>query len=98
MKILFLTLIALVIPLFFVLIFVLGTYNRLAGLRNRCRASGSAPDQNLVSERQREAIKQYDEARRAFPAKLIARLFGFGPEQPVSGNVPTPAPSRVSGR
>ena len=98
MKILFLTFIALVIPLFFLLIFVLSTYNRLVGLRNRCRASASASNRDLIAERQREAIKQYDEVRRTFPANVIARLFGFGPEQPISGNVASSAPARVSGQ
>jgi len=97
-KILFLTLIALVIPLFFLLIFVLSAYNRLAGLRNRCRASASASDQSLASEHQRQAIKQYDEARSAFPANVVARIFGFGPEQPVSGTVVSSTSSRVSGQ
>jgi len=97
-KILFLTLIALVIPLFFLLIFVLGTYNRLVGLRNRCRTASQNPDRDGITESQRQAIEQYDEARRTFPTNMIARLFGFGPEQPVSGNVASSAPSRVSGQ
>ena len=36
-KILFITIIALVIPSFFVLVFVMSAFNRLTGLRNRCR-------------------------------------------------------------
>ena len=98
MKIFFLTLIALLIPLFFLLIFMLSTYNRLAGLRNRCRAASQNPDRDGITERQRQAIEEYDEARRTFPTNMIARLFGFGPEQPVSGNVASSAPSRVSGQ
>ena len=36
-KILFITIIALVIPIFFVLVFVISAFNKLTGLRNRCR-------------------------------------------------------------
>jgi hypothetical protein len=41
-KTVFLTIIALIIPLFFVLMFVMSTYNRLAALRDRCRRSRAA--------------------------------------------------------
>ena len=98
MKILFLTFIALVIPLFFLLIFVLSTYNRLTNLRNRCRPIVSGSDRDDVTERRHQAVEQYNEARRSFPASVIAWLFGFGPEQPAPENAATSAPSRVSGQ
>ena len=97
MKILFLTFIALVIPLFFLLVYVLSTYNRLLSLRNRCRATCPDSDRDGLGERQRQAIEQYDQARTGFPTNVVARLFGFGPEQPVSGNMASSASSRVSG-
>jgi hypothetical protein len=98
-KILFLTIIALVIPVFFLLIFVLGTYNRLAALRNRCRTGATGPDPDGVAERQRQAVEQYNAARRSFPASLVARLFGFGPEQlAVHGTPIMPGSSRASER
>jgi hypothetical protein len=50
-KTVFLTIIALIIPLFFVLMFVMSTYNRLAALRDRCRRSLAA----VTSLRERHA-------------------------------------------
>ena len=98
MKILFLTFIALVIPLFFLLIFVFGTYNRLVGLRNRCRTSASGSGEPALAEHHRKAIEQYDEVRRSFPGNVIARLFGFRPEDSVSDEAIASTSSRVSKR
>jgi hypothetical protein len=85
MKTLFLTAIALVIPLFFLLIFVLGTYNRLAVLRSRCRSdAGGVADagHDDDAERRQRAVEQYNAARSTFPASVVARLFGFEPQSP----------------
>ncbi len=57
-----------VIPLFFTFIFVHGTRNRLASLRERCAAPNP-----------QQARDEYDSVRRAFPSSLVARMFGFGP-------------------
>ncbi len=66
---LFFALIVSVIPLFLGLTYIISTRHRLAGLRERC-TTGADVDQ---------ARADYDAARRAFPASLVARMFGFGP-------------------
>src|SRR5688500_5376498 len=74
-KSLFLAIIALIVPLFFTLIFVMSTYNRLAALRARCgRASAaiamlrerrvaltSSSDQDAAGLQMDPAIKQLDQ-------------------------------------
>ena len=84
-KTLFITVIALVIPAFFLFIMVMGTYGRLSALRRRCQQlatpgeaaaqRGERPDDKAYAE----AVARYDAARTTFPASLISRLFGFGP-------------------
>jgi hypothetical protein len=81
-KILILALICSVIPIFFGFVFLHGTKNRLASLRDRCRV---APDRA-------RAIAEYESARVAFPASLIARWFGFGPVDSVAQNNSSNAP------
>jgi hypothetical protein len=84
-KILIITVIALIVPAFFLLVFVMGTCGNLSALRRRCRqlaAPGDAaapPGQGIGDTAYRDAIARYDAARSAFPARLIAALFGFGP-------------------
>ena len=92
MKIIILTVIALIIPLFFAFIFVLGTYNRLAILRRRCQPTppDTLADGGISSaggpEKRRRAVEEYNAARGAFPASIIAALFGFAPlEEPGNG-------------
>ena len=85
MKTLIITVIALVIPVFFLFVLVLGTYGKLATLRRRCRQLAAARDaatrlaQRPDDAAYLEAVACYDAARSAFPASLIAPLFGFGP-------------------
>jgi len=68
-KIIILAVICSVIPTFFGFVFLHGTRNRLAVLRERCR---TAPDPA-------RAAADYDVARKAFPTSLVAGWFGFGP-------------------
>ncbi len=82
MKILILALICSVIPIFFGFVFLHGTKNRLASLRERCRV---APDRA-------RAIAEYESARAAFPSSLIARWFGFGPVDAVAQKNSSNAP------
>jgi hypothetical protein len=99
MKIAFLIAVALVIPLFFVLIFVQGTYSQLARLRARARSalaslemsgdqsspsssaaalehSGSAEKSSALND-YRMAADQYESIRKNFPARWVAKVFGF---------------------
>jgi hypothetical protein len=84
-KILIISVIALVIPVFFLFVLVMGTYGRLASLRRRCQPKAPPRDATLPLERLHddraylEAVARYDAERSAFPTSLIARLFGFGP-------------------
>lgn len=95
MKLLFITIIVLVIPLFFLLVIVMSTVSKLTKLRNRCRelrervqaaplAESEGPsDFNLAAE-------QYNAARTKLPAKLLAACCGFHemeslPNHPVDG-------------
>ena len=85
MKILIITVIALVVPVFFLFVLVMGTCGRLSSLRRRCQQLASARDAMAPLEGRsddrayQEAVARYDAERNAFPASLIARLFGFGP-------------------
>ncbi len=69
MKLLILGLICSLIPAFFGFVFLHGTRNRLAALRERCR---TAPDRD-------RAVLEYDAARKAFPTSLVAGWYHFGP-------------------
>lgn len=69
MKIIILAVICSVIPAFFAFVFLHGTRNRLAVLRERCRTA---------TDRER-AVLDYDSARKAFPTSLVAGWFNFGP-------------------
>lgn len=64
---LFFAFIVSVIPVFLVLTYVLSTRHRLAGLRERCR----------MAEDPMRAVVDYEAARKAFPASVVAWLFGF---------------------
>ena len=89
MKLLIITVVALVIPLFFVLVFVMSTVNKLTSLRRRCldireRADPqSAPEPQARSEFN-VAAKQYNAARRQFPTNLLATMWGFREMKPLA--------------
>lgn len=68
-KLLILAIICSVVPIFFGFIYLHGTRNRLASLRERSRI---APDPV-------RAMAEYESMRTAFPSRLVARWFGFGP-------------------
>jgi hypothetical protein len=79
-KILFLALIALVIPAFFALVFVLSTHARLTTLRQRCREARARAKAAAMRDARRDyeaAVGKYESARTSFPASLIARALGF---------------------
>jgi hypothetical protein len=78
-KDLFLILVAAVIPLFFVLIYVLSEYNKLAALRRRCQSAASRVGMTAGNPSYEDAVVQYDKARSRFPGRWIALAFGFGP-------------------
>ena len=90
MKLLIITVVALVIPLFFVLVFVMSTVNKLTSLRQRCldirnRADArSAPEAQARSEFDVVA-EQYNAARRQFPTNLFATMWGFREMKPWDG-------------
>ncbi len=83
MKLLFSILIALVIPLFFLLVFVLSQYQKLATLRRRCQETAARPDSALAQQAYALAVAEYNEARRRFPTNLIGAAFRFAPVPPV---------------
>ena len=76
MKLLILGLICSLIPAFFGFVFLHGTRNRLAALRERCR---TAPDRD-------RAVLDYDAARKAFPTSLVATWYHFGPADSLPQN------------
>ena len=98
MKLLFITIIALVIPAFFALVFVMSAVNKLTNLRNRCREarqrlnttpSAATPSSDLDLKAQQEyllAMEQYNLARKRFPISLLAFLWGFRDVEPFPGN------------
>lgn len=81
-KFLILATICSVIPIFFGLVFLHGTKNRLASLRERCR---TAPDSS-------RAVLEYEAVRTAFPSSLVARWFGFGPVDAAARKNPSNLP------
>jgi hypothetical protein len=87
MKLLIVTVVALVIPLFFVLVFVMSTVNKLTNLRRRCldirgrAAVQSAPEPQAQGEFNL-AVEQYNAARRQFPTNLLATIWGFREMEP----------------
>ncbi len=83
MKLLFSILIALVIPLFFLLVFVLSQYQKLAALRRRCQEAAAQPGGGPPEPSYPAVAAEYNRARRRFPANLIGAAFGFAPAPPV---------------
>jgi hypothetical protein len=68
-KTVFLTIIALIIPLFFVLIVVMSTYHRLAALRDRCRRSLAAV--TTLKERRASLAANSDQDARDLEVKRL---------------------------
>jgi hypothetical protein len=74
----FLALIVLVIPLFFVGVFVMSAYHKLVKLRNRCRiareqieARATSPEEIAIArEVYNESVGAYNAARQAFPTNI----------------------------
>jgi len=95
---LFLILLALVIPAFFVLIFVMSGYNKLAALRRRCQQAlaelqevTEASEQPFRRRNYDDALSAYDRARQTFPGCLFAMIFKFAPPESSSrGDSPAP--------
>jgi len=96
MKLLILTIIVLVIPTFFVFVFVMSTLSKLASLRNRCREirgrinaapAANSPAGPVVELQARSdfdvAADRYNAARRNFPASVLAALCGFREMEPL---------------
>ena len=91
MKDLFLVFVALVIPLFFVFIFLMSTRTRLAAARERCREAESAlratrgeGHQEAAQGKWEAAAADYETARSAFPGRWFATLIGFAPLKPTT--------------
>ena len=91
MKDLFLVSVALVIPLFFVFIFLMSTRTRLAAARERCREAESAwrsaqgeGHQEAARGKWEAATTDYETARSAFPGRWFATLIGFAPFKPTT--------------
>ena len=96
MKLLILTIIVLVIPAFFVFVFVMSTISNLTSLRNRCREirerTKAAPAANSLAGPVVElqvrsdfdlAADRYNAARRNFPVSVLAALCGFQEMEPL---------------
>jgi len=80
----FLTAIALVVPVFFVSLFVMSTYNQLSALRRRCAdlaaEAGTANEPERASQLLSDhaaAVEAYHRARASFPASVLGALLQF---------------------
>jgi hypothetical protein len=85
----FLILIALVIPAFFALLFVMSAYHRLASMRRRCEeilqdAEHVRDVMQLAQLRNAydQAIRAYDDVCGRFPMRWLARLFRIAAPRP----------------
>ena len=87
-KFVFLAIIALVIPVFFALMFTMSAYNRLTQLRARCREAQGRLESGepKVAEAYQQALAEYESARRTFPGNLLARLGGFDKDEFARGS------------
>ena len=96
MKLLFLAIIVLVIPAFFVFVFVMSTVSKLASLRNRCREirerinaapAANSPTKPVTDLRTHGdfnvAAERYNAVRRKFPGNLLAAMWGFQEMEPL---------------
>ena len=97
MKLLIITIIVLVVPMFFAFVFAMSAVSKLTSLRSRCRdvreriqaTPTSDPLATPVLEPQiladfKLAVERYDAARRRFPANLLAPLCGFQEMEPLA--------------
>jgi hypothetical protein len=91
----FIILIALVVPLFFVFVYLMSARNHLKKARERCheaesscRAAHREEHPEAARGKWEAAAAEYEMARTAFPGKWFARLIGFAPAQ-----LPPPADS-----
>lgn len=69
--------ILLVVPTFFIGLFLMGGYHNLKKLRDRCAAARFPAEYD-------KAAREYDAERKQFPSFLAAFLFGFRPAPPFS--------------
>jgi hypothetical protein len=96
MKLLIITIIVLVIPMFFAFVFAMSAVSKLTSLRSRCREvreriqATPTPDPlaTPVLEPQvladfKLAVERYDVARTKFPGNLLAVLCGFHEIEPL---------------
>lgn len=105
MKEFFLYFVALVIPVFFVFIFLMSAYNRLATLRKRCQEASSElqsarneADEESAQQRWTSASAAFENARSAFPGPLLVALFRIAlPEPPLSADARERPPSVRNG-
>lgn len=77
---LFFAFIVSVIPVFLLLTYTFSIKHRLAGLRERCRTADDPAG----------AVVDYETARKAFPASIVAWLFGFRPMEFTSRDPASP--------
>jgi hypothetical protein len=97
MKLLIVTIIVLVVPMFFVFVFAMSTINKLTSLRNRCReireriqaAPAANPPTALVPDAPTHAdfnlaAESYNAVRRKFPGNLLWAMCGFHEMEPLS--------------
>ena len=85
MKLLFITIIALVIPLFFILVFVMSAVNKLKRLRQQCLDIRECADEPKARSDFNFAAEQYNAARRQFPNNFLATMWGFREMEPLAG-------------
>jgi hypothetical protein len=102
MKDLFLVFVALVIPLFFLFIYVMSTYSRLKTGRSRCadaesewRAAQDEEHRKAARKKWEAAATDYEKVCGAFPGRQLAGVIGFvrpkpppaeSPERPISAS------------
>jgi len=100
MKLLIITIIVLVVPMFFAFVFAMSAVSKLTSLRNRCRevreriqaTPTSDPLATPVLEPQtladfKLAVECYDAVRTKFPGHLLAGLCGFHEIEPLPDQV-----------
>jgi hypothetical protein len=81
MKLLILGTTILVVPLFFLFVFVMSTVGKLTRLRNRC---AEVRRQNPASTEVRNIAQNYEAVRTRFPGNIVAALWGFRELEPWS--------------
>ena len=86
--VIFLALVVLVIPVFFIGLFVMSMYYKLVALRDRCRLAHAdlkhpAAEEEMVARRSayNESVRNYNAARQRFPTSIIAAICRFPPAE-----------------